>query len=343
MVGAAPPAAAVVDGERVAIADAPWAVTLQTPAKDRLHHACSGTVIGPRRVLTARHCVEHETLWRSFATVGTDAPRTAPGRKVPIARIWVPGMWDWDRRDVDQPADVAVIETASDLGTPIMPLVAAGAATARGTAVWAYGFGSTDAARTKLKEATLLRRASMTLYTAAECAESDFSAAPFTICARRGDGPGAGILGPGDSGGGLIQQGPNGAEVVGVNALGSRGELGRRTGGFGDVAAMHAFITDPASGIELPRPVAKAVVKGTPRVGQSVRCEASWTPRVKWVTVRWLATRRGGREIVLTSGPKGLKVPAKVAGRRLACEATGWIGEFYGATTIQSTAVEVIR
>lgn len=345
---AAPPAAAVVDGERVASGDAPWAVSLRgQPVRTLpMAHACSATVIGPRRVLTARHCVEHAYMWRAEVMVGSDDPDRRPGRAVPVARTWVAGLYDWSGPGTDAAGgDIAVIETARDIPAPAVPLTAAGTVLAKDEPVWPYGFGHTDFAQSKLKEPALLRRAAMVAHTVAECAESDFGNDPTWLCASRSAGPGGGIVAPGDSGGGVMRQVPGGGlEQVGVVSAGTRGTLAATTSGFTSVAATHAFVTQPERGVELPRPRGRSRLKGTARVGARVRCEAGFTPVVRRVVIRWSATRRGARALSYRSGADGLKLPAATAGRQLSCMAEGQLRfEEYGAVADPSRPVEVKR
>lgn len=343
----ASPAAAIVGGERVAIADAPWAVSLRTQAErgDPWHHGCSGTVIAPRRVLTARHCVEHNDAWRAEAMVGSDDPDRAPGTAVPVARIWVSALYDWDDPDVvDREGDIAVIETARELAAPALPLAAPGTALAGGEPVWPYGFGHTDVAGMRLREPALLRRAAMRAHSAAECAESDFGDQSALLCARRDAGPAGGIVAPGDSGGGLVHQGPGGLELIGVTAVATRGQLADQISGFVSVPQTHAFVADPTRGVELPRPLTRSALKGRARVGERVRCVARFALAVKRVRIRWSAIKRGSRELRYTTGPEGMKLPAATLGRRLTCWVRGELRfEQYAAEADPSRPVEVTR
>src|ERR1700754_2456903 len=108
------PAGAIVAGERVAIGDAPWAAGLRTQPERGAgwFQQCSAPVIGPRRVATARHCVEHDDVWRGRVMVGSDDPDRRPGPTVAISRVWVTELFDWSSAtSLDRAGDVAVIET----------------------------------------------------------------------------------------------------------------------------------------------------------------------------------------------------------------------------------------
>lgn len=343
----APSASAVVGGERVATADAPWAVSLQNPytgrdGKERTRHFCSATVIGPRKVLSARHCFEQLDSWATRVVVGTDAPVTVPGRKVAAARIWLQKPLDYDLAELDRGADIAVVETTADLGVPALPLAAPGSTLPGGTSVWPYGFGHTKVSDYDIEEPALLRRAEMRLYTASQCSETDAAAEPWVLCAGRFDGPLSGVLAPGDSGGGLLHLGAAGAEVVGVNISGTYGPLQNRLSGFTSVAQLRGFVDDPKSGVELPRPTARPAVRGRPRVGSRLRCAVSFTGSAKRVSVSW-TTIGGRRSRTYSSGPKGLKVPKSARGRRLVCQATATVVADTESQSLPSRPTGTIR
>ncbi len=295
LAGLAPPGArAIVGGERVASAQAPWAASLVSAVGSRRAHTCSATVVGPRRLVTARHCVEHADLWQDRVVVGSDAPERAPGDGVAIARVWAPVLIDELRGNIAD-SDLAVIETARDLGAPALPLAAAGFVAAPGEPVHAYGFGASDRDYAR-DEPALLRRAAMRMHTPAECGESDFGDSPTAICAERDAGPGGGNVSYGDSGGGLVRQGAHGPELLGVNSVITAGMLRDEIAGFASVPALRAFLDAPERGYELPRPLAPARLRGAARVGERVRCEVRWSLPVKRRDVVWRLRRRGSRE-----------------------------------------------
>lgn len=337
------PAAAIVDGERVGSAQAPWAASIAIPAGGRPAHHCSATVIAPRRVLTARHCVEHSDMWRRLVVTGTDDPERKAGARTRVTRVWAPIVLDYDDpRTSLNDADVAVVETAGDLKAPALPLTASGTALAPDEPVWTYGFGYTNGESDRRSGPSLLRRAQMRLYTRAQCAESDFGDVPTALCARRADGPGGGIVSNGDSGGGVVREGAAGKELVGVNSVASLGSLGSTTSGFASVPALHAFVTAPERGFELPMPRGRARLLGRPRVGARLRCGGSLAPKPKLTETRWQVTPRKGRATVATT--RGAwRVPASARGAKVACALYGGFNDTYGSQTEWSRAATVRR
>lgn len=341
---APPRAAAIIDGERVATADAPWAVSLQIPIRGkRAAHHCSGTVIGPRRVATARHCVEHPDVWQRIVVTGSDDPERQEGSRTRVAHVWAATTLDYDSANVDISfRDLAVVETTGDLRAPALPLTPPDAAFAPAESVWSYGYGFTNGEDDNRSGPSLLRRAHMRLHTRAECAESDFGDEPFSICARRFEGPGGGVLDNGDSGGGLVRQGPAGLELLGVNSVGTRGMLALQISGFASVPALHDFVTAPETGYELPLPRGRAKVSGKARVGARLRCSATFAPAPRVTRVHWLVTPRKGRARI-QSAKGAWKVPASARGGTVACAAYGGATDFYGSRTEWSRATAVRR
>jgi hypothetical protein len=341
--GAGPPSAlAIVDGERVAIADAPWAVSFTSMLRGRRVHFCSATVIAPRRVLTARHCVDHHDIWQYRIVSGSETPeRTAP-TETRIARVWSPILFDWDKAQFElNDSDLAVIETTGDLRAPALPLSAPDTALVPGEPVWTYGYGFTNHVLRKNGPA-LLRRAQMRLYARAQCAESDFGDVATALCAQRAEVPGGGVIASGDSGGGLVRQGAGGLELVGVNSAVSTGEMADRISGFASVPALHAFVTAPESGHELPIPRDRATWRGTARVGARLRCSASFNAAPTMTHTTWRVTpRRGRARSYVARG--SWKVPSSAAGQTVACSVFGGLTKTFGSTSEWSSAAKVTR
>ncbi|MDO8184969.1 S1 family peptidase [Conexibacter sp. JD483] len=342
LAGLVPPGAhAIVDGERVTSAQAPWVVSFVSETGERRFHTCSGTAVGPRRVVTARHCVEHSGTWRDLVISGSDRPESAPGKGIALAHVWVPVLIDELRGDMSD-SDLAVVETARDLGVPALPLAAAGFAAAPAEPVHAYGFGASDRSAAR-DEPALLRRAAMRMHTPAECGESDFGNNLTAICAERLVGPGGGNVSFGDSGGGLVREGAGGPELLGVNSVITGGMHSDDLAGFASVPALRGFLDAPERGYELPRPLSAARLRGAARVGGTARCEVRWSLAVKRRKTVWRLTRRGARERRIEGRALTLKLPASARGWRLSCAVSGGLSELYGSTSEWSREIEVKR
>lgn len=120
---------------------------------DGSRQLCSGTVISPRVVVTAKHCVFEDvggTEWvpipaaRLSILLGDDIVG-APGASIAVAAIdTTPGPYHDD--DGLSGGDVALLSLAFD--APVPPLPVATAAPATGVAVRLVGFGYTGEGRT---------------------------------------------------------------------------------------------------------------------------------------------------------------------------------------------------
>lgn len=338
-------AQAIVRGERIAAEAAPWAVSIQDPDGNGAAgsgHFCTGTAIGPRLVLTARHCTEDGRFHAALAMTGSADPAQAPGRKVRIARTWVPGLAS-ESSSRPEPGDVALLEMAADLDVPALPLVPAGTEIAGGEEAWAYGYGRTSMVASPRGETALLRRAQLKLYSPAQCSESNLAPEPWYLCAGPGDGPLAGLVATGDSGGPLIRQGARGPEVLAVASMGTGGPLHDSVVSYASVERLRGFLADPASGVELPRPVGRTRVAGRPRVGATVRCQQRFAPRVRRVEVAWYTVSGRRFTPIPRADAVRLKVPARVRGKRLTCVARGVAGDLNAAVADAARAVGPVR
>ncbi|APT89941.1 hypothetical protein CSPHI_01265 [Corynebacterium sphenisci DSM 44792] len=164
-------------------------VRLQLPAGEEGAYAeCTGTAVGARWVLTARHCVEESPVAAGAVLIGQ-------GADVTVARVN-----DWALAPA---GDLALVHVTSDLGVAAVPV--SGAALAEGDQVLGYGWSS-------LGQGALgrLPRTGLTVRDTGEQADYGGDLAYLT----KSDFPAS--LQEGDSGGPILA----GGELVGVLSMG---------------------------------------------------------------------------------------------------------------------------
>jgi secreted trypsin-like serine protease len=147
LLAAAPPAAAIVGGAPAPAGRWPWMVALlKTHAPNAfVGQFCGGTVIAPRRVLTAAHCIEDTSAKRILVLVGRERLTAHGGRRIAVTHIHEFPAWAHDKAPG---LDAAVLTLAADAGVAPVTLARPGqdAAWAGGTAAWTLGWGRLNGA-----------------------------------------------------------------------------------------------------------------------------------------------------------------------------------------------------
>ena len=106
----------IIGGQPVSITDNPWQVAIlaATVPTNLVAQFCGGSVIAPRWVLTAAHCVDRQTPpERIHVLTGTDSLEQG-GSRIQATRIHVHENWKPETTGFD--FDIALIEVESDLG-----------------------------------------------------------------------------------------------------------------------------------------------------------------------------------------------------------------------------------
>ncbi|CAL8310408.1 unnamed protein product [Lota lota] len=86
----------VVNGEEARPHSWPWQVSLQVKHGSRFHHTCGGTLIGPRWVLTAGHCIWPGDVYRVVLGEHDMSVHEGSEQIRDVLRIIVHPDWDID-------------------------------------------------------------------------------------------------------------------------------------------------------------------------------------------------------------------------------------------------------
>jgi hypothetical protein len=268
VLAASPPADAVVGGAPAPPGRWPWMVALLDASQRDAGWAqfCGGVVIGPRRVLTAGHCVIGQRSRDIDVLVGRTRLSEDDGQRLRVRAISV---------------FAAVLELAAESGVPPLALARPGqeAAWAPGTPAWTMGWGQVNAGESpggNRYYADRLRELHEPVQGDDSC-ESVFGLGfpqlpyrpTWLLCAGT-PGDRAGTC-SGDSGAPLVVGGPDSWLNVGLDVAGDACAAPGYFDLYVRVDRISSFALRRAPTVQ-PDPLARPRIAGRLRTGARVRC-----------------------------------------------------------------------
>ncbi|MGO1055253.1 S1 family peptidase [Crossiella sp. CA198] len=139
---------------QVSTSAVPWVVVIGNPvtyADSPSNKLCVGTLVAPRAVVTAAHCLGQASPAELTVTVGRDDLRGTAGRIVRVANIWRDPAYPKGIAEESflggvfgkvalAPADIGLITLAEPLDTPVLPLADPGTGPKGGESATVYGW-----------------------------------------------------------------------------------------------------------------------------------------------------------------------------------------------------------
>lgn len=353
----AEPSSRIVGGQVASKGEFPWMATLIGAGAQNRYRGfyCGGSLIAPRKVLTAAHCVTvtgNDEPQDLDVVIGSSNLSRREGRRFDVRAITVSPRWTSDfikLRGIELPHDIAILHLAR--ASRVKPLQIIGRSQfslwEEGANLRVIGFGLRS---TRARSASrLLRVAEQPRISDARCEERyrrNF-VPDSMLCAGT---PGQGSCN-GDSGGPLIAGGGSVApRLVGIVSYGGRTCAGRGSPTvYTRIERFRSFISDPRPKLS-PVNKRKPGVRGRARVGSSLTCTpGAWrgkSVRYRYVWgVRSLRRVRPGvpRRPVFEAVTRGRRLNLRPGfrGDRVACAVIAFNGG--GAVPVLSEYVGPVR
>ncbi|PTL58490.1 serine protease [Paraconexibacter algicola] len=350
---AAPSSWRIIGGTSVPITTQPHQVALvvtgRTPSAGQY---CGGTLVSPRIVVTAAHCVElpGSSTYPGDVQVFAGHERLdqpASGQTVDVARVSFSPAWD----PVSNRNDVAVLELAQDVvdpqALPATPATTADAALlAAGAAVTTSGWGNTVASGTPAYPNDL-RAVGLNAIADATCnAPSSYAGAVDPASMVCAGAPGKDSC-QGDSGGPLVSGTVGSFRLVGIVSWGVGCASASFPGVYTDLTApaIDGFLAQRATLPNRPNfaSATAAGITGTPRAGETLTCTHDAGTGTGPLTVSYLWARAGRTmseaDVAIPGATAATYVPGSAdVGRTLFCRvrvtnAGGYAERFSADTT----------
>jgi secreted trypsin-like serine protease len=293
---ASTPAEAVVGGAPAPPGRWPWMVALLDASQRDAGWAqfCGGVVIGPRRVLTAGHCVIGQRSRDIDVLVGRTRLSGDDGQRLRVKAISAfPGFVSGRTPSLD----AAVLRLAADSGVPPLALARPGqeATWAPGTQAWTMGWGQVNAGESpggnryyadRLRELHELVQGDDSCESVFGLGFPELPYRPAWLLCAGTPGDRAGTC-SGDSGAPLVVGGPDSWLNVGIDVAGDACAAPGYFDLYVRVDRISSFALQRAPTVQ-PDPVARPRVTGHLRTGARVRCAyGRWRGSRASFSVRW--------------------------------------------------------